>query len=168
MKSMTKKSLVLTSGFALILFWSALAFGQQREEQGMIGSELVRPLGKNYAVTLIVEPPRAKESFTIVTATEHFVAETKVGKGEERIELRFEGRIVLRESQKMTIGERSIGGGRPILLNYRINMHGVRAEQGDFALGLQGSALLELNKDVVIARSKNLTLRVKISGLRDD
>ena len=165
---MTRKSLVLTSGFALILFWSGLAFGQQGEEQGMIGSGEVRPLGRNFAVTLMVEPAQAKESFTIVTATEHFVAETEVGKGEQRIELRFEGRIVLTESQKMTIGERSVGGGRPILLNYRINMRGVRAEQGDFAFGLQGSALLEENKDVVIARSKNLTLRVKISGLRGD
>lgn len=163
---MTKKSLVLISGFALILFWTGLAFGQQREEQGMVGSEEVRQLGGNFAVTLMVEPAQAKESFTIVTATEHFMVETEVGKGEERIELRFEGRIVLTESQKMTIGERSIGGGRPILVNYRINMRGVRAQkQGNFAFGLQGSALLEENKDVVIARSKNLTLRVKISGL---
>jgi len=162
---MTKKSLVLISGFALILFCTGLAFGQQSEELGMVGSEEVRQLGRNFAVTLIVEPAQAKESFTIVTATEHFMVETEVGKGEERIELRFEGRIVLTESEKMRIGERSIGGGRPILVNYRINMRGVREQQGNFAFGLQGSALLEENKDVVIARSKNLTLRVKISGL---
>ena len=166
---MSRRSFVLIGGFALILFWTGLAFGQQRDEPGMIGSEEVRQLGRNFAVTLTVEPAQAKESFTIVTATEHFMAETEVGKGEERIELRFEGRIVLTESQRMTIGERSIGGGGTILLNYRISMSGVRAEQqGNFAFGLQGSALLEENKDVVIARSKNLTLRVKISGLRED
>jgi len=163
---MSKKSLVLIGGFALILFWTGWAFAQQSEEQAMLGSEAFRPLGRNFAVTLMVEPAQAKESFTIVTATEHFMVETEVGKGEERIELRFEGRIVLRESQKMTIGERSIGGGRPILVNYRINMRGVREQQqGNFAFGLQGSVLLEEDKDVVIARSKNLTLRVKISGM---
>ena len=163
---MRKKSVVLISGLAMILFWTGSAFDQQSEQQQMLGSEEVRQLGRNLAVTLMVEPAQAKESFTIVTATEHFMVETEVGKGEERIELRFEGRIVLTESQKMTIGERSIGGGRPILVNYRINMRGVRAqEQGNFAFGLQGSVLVEENKDVVIARSKNLTLRVKISGL---
>jgi hypothetical protein len=163
---MTKKPLVLISGFAFVLFWTGLAFGQQSEGQGMAGSDEVRQLGRNFAVTLMVEPAQAKESFTIVTATEHFIAETAVGKGEERIELRFEGRIVLTESQKMTIGERRIGGGRPILVNYRINMRGVREQQqGNFAFGLQGSVLLEENKEVVIARSKNLTLKVKVSGL---
>ena len=163
---MSKKSVVLISGSVMMLFWAGWAFGQQSEEQQMLRSEEARQLGRNLAVTLMVEPAQAKETFTIVTATEHFMVETEVGKGEERIELRFEGRIVLTESQKMTIGERSIGGGRPILVNYRINMRGARAQkQGDFAFGLQGSALLEENKDVVIARSKNLTLRVKISGL---
>lgn len=163
---MTKKLFVLISGFVLILFWTGLAFGQQSEERGLVGSDEVRQLGGNFAVTLMVEPAQAKESFTIVTATEHFMVETEVGKGEERIELRFEGRIVLRESQQMTIGERSVGGGRPILVNYRINMRGVREQQqGSFAFGLQGSALLEEDKEVVIARSKNLTLKVKISGL---
>ena len=163
---MTKRSIVLISGLAMLLFWAGSAFGQQSEEQQMIGSEEDLQLGRNLAVTLMVEPAQAKESFTIVTATEHFMVETGVGKGEERIELRFEGRILLTESQKMTIGERSIGGGRPILVNYRINMRGVRAQkQGNFAFGLHGSALLEENKEVVIARSKNLTLRVKISGL---
>ena len=163
---MTKKFLVLISGIALILFWTGWALAQQGEEQAVLGSDTFRPLGRNFAVTLMVEPAQAKESFTIVTATEHFMVETEVGKGEERIELRFEGRIVLRESQKMTIGERSIGGGIPILVNYRINMRGVREQQqGNFAFGLQGSVLLEENKDVVIARSKNLILRVKISGL---
>ena len=163
---MTKKALVLISAFALILFWTGLAFAQQSEERGIVGSDEARPLGRNFAVTLMVEPAQAKESFTIVTATEHFMAETEVGKGEERIELRFEGRIVLKETQQMTIGERSVGGGRPILVNYRIKMRGVREQQQrNFAFDLQGSALLEENKEVVIARSKNLTLKVKISGL---
>jgi hypothetical protein len=163
---MIKKPLVLISGFALMLFWTGLAFGQQSKERGIVGGDEARPLGRNFAVTLMVEPAQAKESFTIVTATEHFMAETEVGKGEERIELRFEGRIVLRETQQMTIGERSVGGGRPILVNYRIKVRGVREQQQrNFAFDLQGSALLEENKEVVIARSKNLTLKVKISGL---
>lgn len=162
---MTRKPLVLVSGFAFIVFWTGLAFSQQSEERAIVGSDQVRQLGRNLAVTLMVEPTQAKESFTIVTATERFMAETEVGKGEERIELRFEGRIVLRETQQMTIGERSVGGGRPILVNYRIKMRGVREQRGNFAFGLQGSVLLEEDKEVVIARSKNLTLKVKIGGL---
>jgi hypothetical protein len=162
---MARKLSVLITGLALNLFCIGLAVGQPRETPEIAETEEVLQLGRNFAVTLMVEPAQAKESFTIVTATEHFMVETEVGKGEERIELRFEGRIVLTESQKMIIGERSIGGGRPLLVNYRINMHGVREQaQGSFAFVLKGSVLLEENKDVIIARSKNLTLRVKISG----
>ncbi|MGD2125758.1 MAG: hypothetical protein PVG99_06730 [Desulfobacteraceae bacterium] len=162
---MGKKLLVLISSFALILFSSGLASAQPRDEEKSVGQEEVRQLGKNLAVNLVVEPADNKEGFTIVTAMEHFLVETEVEKGQERIGLEFEGKIHLKDSQ-LIIDERRLGGGKPILVNYRIEMHAVnRSIEGGFAFVLEGSALLDENEQVVIARSKDMVLRLKISSL---
>ncbi len=162
---MVKKYFALTSIVATVLLSAVLAVGQPREEESTAGDEEDLQLGENFAVTLVVEPAGVKESFTIVTATEHFLVETEVGKGEERIGLQFEGRIVMRESQ-MIVGERRLSGGKPILVRYRIKMRGVDKERGGgFAFGLEGSAFLEENKEVVIATTKDMTLKLRINSV---
>lgn len=162
---MGKKWVVFTGSLALILFWIGWGMGQPRDEEKIVGNEEVRQLGRNLAISLVVEPAEVKESFTIVTATEHFLVETELGRGGERIELQFEGRIVLRESQ-MIIGERRLGVGKPILVSYLIKMHAVDTpKEKGFAFSLEGSALLEENKEVVIARTKDMVLKLKISSL---
>jgi len=162
---MDNKLLVFVSSFALILFSMGLAHSQPRDEEKIVGKQEIRYLGKNLAVNLVVEPAEDKEGFTIVTATEHFLVKTQVEKGEERIGLEFEGKINLRDSQ-LIIGERRLGGGKPILVNYRIKMHAANTpKEGGFTFVLEGSALLDENKQVVIARSKDMVLKLKISSL---
>jgi hypothetical protein len=160
---MGKRFFAAMSISALLLFSTGLAIGQPGEsDKSTIKSE-VRKLERNFAVTLMLELAGVKESFTIVTATEDFLVETQVGKGEERIVMQFEGRIIFRE-QQLIIGDRRMESAKPILVRYRINMHGVdKQEDGGFVFGLQGSAFLEENKEVVIARTTNMTLELRIS-----
>ena len=160
---MREKFILVMAGLALLLLSAAPVAGQTREgEKNPAGNE-VRQLGENFAVTLILESAGLKESFTIVTATEDFLVETQAGKGEERIELQFNGRIVFRERQ-LIIGDRRIETAKPILVRYGIEMQGVeREKEGGFIFGLQGSAFLEENKEIVIARTTNMTLQLRIS-----
>jgi hypothetical protein len=149
---------------ALLFLSAGAAAGQPGESDKIPTRDEIRKLERNLAVTLILELAGLKESFTILTATEDFLVETQVGKGEARIELQFDGQIVFREHQ-LIIGDRRMESAKPILVRYRINMHGVdrQQEDGGFIFGLQGSAFLEENKEVVIARTTNMTLELRIS-----
>ena len=160
---MREKIFFVMSSLALLLLSTGPALGQPGEEDKNIGINEVRQLGENFAVTLILESAGLKERFTVVTATEDFLVETQVGKGEERINLQFDGRIVFRERQ-LIIGDRRIESARPILVGYKIKMHGVdKQKDGGLIFGLQGSAFLEENKEVAIARTANMTLELKIT-----
>jgi hypothetical protein len=161
--TMGEKFFAIASSLVLVLFSAGLALGQPGESDKNNADDEVRQLGENFVVTLVLESAGVKESFTILTATEDFLVETQVGKGEERMELQFEGRLLFRERQ-LIIGERRIESSKPILVRYRIMMHGVeKQEEGGFTFGLQGSAFLEENKEVAIARTTNMTLELRIS-----
>lgn len=147
----------------LLLLCAGPALGQAEEKQTAAGKGEVRQLGENFSVTLIFESLGVKESFTVLTATEAFLVETQVGTSEERIELQFDGRILFKEHQ-LIIGERRMESAKPILVRYRIKMRGPdKQEAGGFTFGLQGSAFLEENKEVAIARTTNMTLQLRIS-----
>jgi len=159
---MYRRSFALMGSVAMVLLSATLALTQP-EGQGKTGQYESRQLGENFAVTLVVETAGTKESFTILTATEDFRVETKVGKVEDRINLQFDGRIVFRESQ-VIIGERKLEPARPVLVRYRIRMHNLaKQNEGGLTFGLEGSAFLEEGKEAVIARTANMTLNLRIS-----
>ena len=145
------------TGFTLVFLLIGLAHGQPQEE--------VRNLYKNIAINLVVEPAEDKEGFTIITATERFLVETEVEKTDGRIALSFEGQISLRGSQ-MVIGDKRLGGDKPFLVSYQIRIRPVGApKQAGSSFVLNGSAFLEENKQVVIGKSKDVVLKLKISSL---
>jgi hypothetical protein len=147
------------SSAAMVLLFASPAVGQA-EDPGNASPLESRQLGENFVVTLVVEPAGTKESFTILTATENFRVETQVGK---RIKLQFDGRIMFHESQ-MIIGDRNYQPARPVLVRYRIKVHSLdQQDEGGFTFGLEGSAFLEEDKEAVIARTANMTLKLKIS-----
>jgi hypothetical protein len=147
----------------LLLLSQGSAAGQSEVSDQITVKSEVRKLERNFSVTLVLELAGLKESFAIVTATEDFAVETQVGKGEDRVELHFDGQIIFRE-QQLIIGDRRMEGAKPILVRYRIDMHGVdKQEESGFIFGLQGSAFLEENKGVLIARTTNMTLELRIS-----
>lgn len=160
---MGRRFFAATSILALLLLSAVPTVGQSDDQENASNNNDVRKLERNFAVTLILEIAGVKESFTIVTATEDFLVETQVGKGEERIALQFDGRIVFKE-QQVVIGDRRMESAKPILVRYQINMQGVeKQEGGGFLFGLQGSAFLEESKEVVIARTTSMTLELRIS-----
>jgi hypothetical protein len=162
---MYKKKILFMNSLVFLLFCAGAVLGQPASDWKNAGKEEVRHLGRNLAVNLVVGPDVDQEGFTIITATEHFLAETELERGKKRIALRFEGKIKLRDSQ-LIIGERALGGGQSILVYYRIKMDAVGAPaEGGFAFALEGSALLDENEQVVIARSRDMVLRLKIAPL---
>jgi hypothetical protein len=162
---MGEKYLALAVGLALLFFTAGIAAGQPAPKAGAGAQDEANQLGENFAITLVLEKAQLKESFTIVTAMEGFQVETQVGKGEERINLGLEGRIIFKERQ-LVIGERRVETVKPILVRYRINMHGPDDQKdGGLPFGLDGSAYLEENKEIAIVRTTNMTLKLKISRL---
>jgi len=152
---------LLVGFLALLLLSSGPAWSLQGQRAE--GEPESRQLGENFAVTLMFESAGVKENFTILTAMENFLVETQVGRSEERIDLQFEGRILFKEHQ-LIIGDRRMESAKPILVRYRIQMHGPdRTDAGPFTFGLQGSAFLEENREVVIARTTQMTLQLRIS-----
>lgn len=162
---MAEKSLALAVGLALLFFTAGVAAGQPATKAEAGAQDEANQLGENFAITLVLEQAQLKESFTIVTAMEGFQVETQLGKGEERINLELEGRIIFKERQ-LVIGERRVESVKPILVRYRIRMHGPDDQKdGGLPFGLNGSAYLEENKEVVIARTTNMALKLKISRI---
>lgn len=156
---MNRKFCVLIAGFSLILFSVGLAFGQPGSE------EEVYHLEKNFAINLVVEPTKDTEGFTIITANRRFLVETEVEKSEERMELKFEGEITPR-GRRLIIGEKRLDDSEIVLISYRIRMRPVDMPKGDgFSFILEGSAFLEENKQVLIERSKDMVLKLRISSL---
>jgi len=162
---MHRKFFVLTGILALVLFSSGMAAGQAGQGERIAVNDEAPHLGENLEVTLVVDTTGASESFTIVTAAEGFLVETQVGKGEERIKLQFDGRIVFKERQ-LIIGERRLESVKPILVRYRIKMQGVENQkEGGYTFGLEGSAFLWENREIVIARTAGMTLKLKIGRM---
>jgi hypothetical protein len=63
----------------------------------------------------------------------------------------------------LIIGERRLESVKPILVRYRIKMQGVENQkEGGYTFGLEGSAFLWENREIVIARTAGMTLKLKI------
>jgi len=156
---MNRKFCVLIAGLTLILVSVGLTFGQPRSE------EEVPHLEKNLAVNLVVEPTKDTEGFTIITANRRFLVETEVEKSGARIELKFEGEITPR-GRRLIVGESRLDDSEMVLVSYRIQMRPVdMPKEGGYSFVLEGSAFLVENKQVIIARSKDLVLKLRISSL---
>ena len=158
---MVEKFFALVTGLALLLFTVGFAGGQPVKEAATDGQEIVNQLGDNFAVTVVLEEAQLKESFTVVTALEMFNLETQVGKGGDQTTLGMDGRILFKERQ-MIIGDR-VESVKPILGRYRITMG---SSETPFALN--GSAYLEENKEVAIAKTPTVTIKLRISRFRGE
>ena len=156
---MNRRFCALIAGFSLILFSVGLAFGQPRSE------EEVHHLEKNFAVNLVVEPTKDTEGFTIITANRRFLVETEVEKSEARVELKFEGEITPR-GRRLIVGEKRLDDSEVVLVSYRIRMRPVdMPKDGGYSFVLEGSAFLEEKKQVIIEKSKDMVLKLRISSL---
>ena len=150
---MVKELLVLVTIFALIVSCTE-SVSQEASEERITEQEVACELGRNLAVNLVVEPGEDKKGITIITATERFavsietdIETDKEGKG---IKLHLQGQIRLSDDQR-------------ILVSYEIRIHGV-GSQGQFAFKLEGSALLEEGNQVIIAKSKDMVLKLRVGG----
>jgi hypothetical protein len=159
---MRKRILLSVMSFALVLYSLGSSFGQPLNEQGAAGEKSARFLGRNLAVNLTVEPPEGEEGFTIITATGEFMVKTDVKKLERPMELEFEGRIFLKDTE-LRIGERNLSDGKPIHATYRVTIREASASQkADSSFVLEGSAIMKENEQIVIGRSKDLILKLRI------
>jgi len=156
---MNRKLCVLIAVCSLILSSMGLAFGQPS------GEEAASHLGKNLAVNLVVEPTKDTEGFTIITANRRFLVETEVEKSGTRVELKFEGEITPR-GRRLIVDERRLDDSEMLLVSYRIQMRPVdMPKEGGYSFVLEGSVFLEENKQVLIGKSKDMVLKLKISPL---
>jgi hypothetical protein len=164
-KIMGKRLFCLMVGCSCFLLSMVMAFGQPGGDRRGVWKENAAHLGKNYEVNLVLLPSEDKEGFTIVTATEHFLVETEVKKGEGQIRLYFEGIIKLKDS-RMVIDDQTFNRRKPILTNYRIKIQADASQDAaGFAFELAGSALLEEDEEVVIASSKDMLLKLRVRGM---
>ena len=155
---MNRKFCILIASLSLILLSVGLAFGQPRSVEG------VPHLEKNLAINLVVEPTKDTEGFTIVTANRRFLIETEVEKSETRVELKFEGEITPR-GRRLIVGEMRLDDSEMVLVSYRIRMRPVdMPKEGGYSFVLEGSAFLEEKKQVIIEKSKDMVLKLRISS----
>ena len=90
------------------------------------------------------------------------MVKTDVKKPERPMELEFEGRIFIRDTA-LRIGERNLNDGKPIHATYRVTIREASTSQkADSSFVLEGSAMMKENEQIVIARSKDLILKLRI------
>ena len=155
---MNRKFCILIASLSLILLSVGLALGQPRSVEG------VPHLEKNLAINLVVEPTKDTEGFTIITANRRFLVETEVEKSEARVALKFEGEITPR-GRRLIVGERRLDDSEMVLVSYRIRMRPVdMPKEGGYSFVLEGSAFLEEKKQVIIEKSKDMVLKLRISS----
>jgi hypothetical protein len=161
---MRNKLFLAFVGFALVLCSLGSSFGQPLNEQGAAGEKYSPFLARNLAVNLAVEPPEGEEGFTILTVTGHFMMKTDLKRAESPMELEFEGRIFLKDTA-LRIGERDLSDDKPIHATYRVTIRETSASQNAHSsFMVEGSAKMKEGAQIVIARSKDLVLKLRISA----
>ncbi len=146
---MIKELLVLVT-ILLCVPCTGFARSQETGEERTTEHEGGGELGRNLAVNLVVEPGEDKKGITIITATERFAVSIETDKDGKGIKLHLQGQIRLSDDQR-------------ILVSYEVRIQGI-GSQGQFAFKLAGSALLEEGKQVIIAKSKDLILKLRVGG----
>ncbi len=147
---MVKELLVLVT-ILLCVPCAGFATSQETGEERITEQEVACELGRNLAVNLVVEPGEDKEGITIITATERFAVSIETDKDGKGIKLHLQGQIRLSDDQR-------------ILVSYEVRIHGI-GSQGQFAFKLEGSALLEEGNQVIIAKSKDIVLKLRVGGV---
>jgi hypothetical protein len=159
---MRNKLFLAFVGFALVLCSLGSSFGQPLNEQGATGEKSSPFLARNLAVNLAVEPPEGEEGFTILTATGQFMMKTDLKRPDRPMELEFEGRIFLKDTA-LRIGERDLSDDKPIHATYRVTIRDTSESQKAHSFFmLEGSAKMKENAQIVIARSKDLILKLRV------
>jgi hypothetical protein len=149
-------------GVALVLWPLGLSFGQSLNEQSAAGEKHSSFLARNLAINLAVEPPEGEEGFTILTATGQFMMKTDLKRPERPMELEFEGRIYVKDTA-LRIGERDLSDDKPIHATYRVTIRETSdSQKTPSSFMLDGSAKMKENAQIVIARSKDLILKLRI------
>jgi hypothetical protein len=159
---MRNKLFIALGGFALVLCYLGSSFGQPLNEEGARGEKTPLFLGRNLAVNLAVEPPEGEEGFTVLTSTGQFKMKTDLKRPDRPMELEFEGRIFLKDMVLRT-GERDLTDGKPIHATYRVTIWETSESQKAHPFFmLEGSAKMKENAQIVIARSRDLILKLTI------
>ncbi len=160
---MRSKLTIAFVGFALVLYSMGSSFGQPSNAQGDAAEKGSPPfLARNLAVNLAVEPPEGEEGFTLLTATGQFMMKTDLKRSEKPMQLEFKGRIYLKETA-LRIGERDLSDDKPIRATYTVTIREISASQkADPSFILEGSAMMNENAQIVIARSRDVILKLSI------
>ena len=148
---MMKKLSIMVIGFALVLASSGLAFGEKINKN--IAMEENLSLGRNLVINLTMDSPNDKEELNSVTASKYFLMQME----------RKQNNIT--KNIRLKLQEISLRSKGKIFLRYKLDMQ----KEGDnesFSTHLDNIVLLDLNKEIVIGKTKDVTFKLKISNVK--
>jgi hypothetical protein len=149
-KAMQKRPFTLL-GF-LILCFSLTAFSQEDEISKAAKKEEMRDLGKNYAITLTIEPSEDAAGMTVMTADKHFMVNVNKETSDGRMSLSFEGEILPK-------------GDDLIFVSYTLHADSQTRTKESSAqqISLKGSILAKMDNKIIIAKSKDKAFKLMVT-----
>ena len=136
----------------LILCFSLTAFSQEDEISKAAKKEEMRDLGKNYAITLTIEPSEDAAGMTVMTADKHFMVNVNKETSDGRMSLSFEGEILPK-------------GDDLIFVSYTLHADSQTRTKESSAqqISLKGSILAKMDNKIIIAKSKDKAFKLMVT-----
>lgn len=139
--------------FSIILLFlpNTPALSQGATHPGRAEKAEPRDLGKNLAITLVMEPSEDPDGITVFVADRHFGLNSTYDSAESRVQLSFDGELSPR-------------GGTTYLARYHLRLeHVAKNDRGGQQFDLNGSVILKLDTQITISKSKDRVFKLKIS-----
>ncbi len=149
-EAMKKRPFALL-GF-LILCFSLSAFSQEVEITKAAKKEEMRDLGKNYAISLTIEPSDDAAGMTVMTADKHFMVSVNKETSDGRMSLAFEGDILPKDDD--------LG-----FVRYTLHAENQTRTKESSAqqISLKGSILAKIDNKIIVAKSKDKAFKLMVT-----
>lgn len=151
---MTRRLINPLISFVSVFLISSLSIGQQQGQSQTPKNKQIPSSGKTLAVNLVMEPGDDPEGITIMTADGLFTFNSALEKGEGRTEISFQGNLEQSENDR-------------VMVRYHLTVQGfVKADQKSQRIDVQGSVIVKMDDQIMIAKSKERTFKLKLTVVK--